>query len=255
MMMMLLAGCGGSVRTTTDAPTAGTLAEAADIRQALGTASAVVAQTTVSLHQKDHDAVRFDLTWWCGEDGRVKVVASQHDVDFVCALAGRDGSYQAMLPRERVHCSGVSQAAATPWLLTAVLLAGAELRGGPLPADAAPTSGPGPHLLLLGACQGVQAQATLDPAAREVISKRLFGADDAELVTVSYQRYQAFDEIRRASVLTLSFPDGTEATLYVRQLRSVGRISAEGMHLHVPSGSVVVDLQDFLSRLEHVGNG
>ena len=79
--------------------------------------------------------------------------------------------------------------------------------------------------------------------------------DGSMVVTVRYQRYQAFDEIRRASVLTLSFPDGTEATLYVRQLRSVGRISAEGMHLHVPSGSVVVDLQDFLSRLEHVGNG
>jgi hypothetical protein len=250
--MLLLGACQDPPR---DQPaSASALIEAAHIRHALGQAMAVVAQTTVSVHRKDHDEVRFDLNWWCSQDGRVKVIASQHDVDFISAVVTGSGSYQALMPRDALTTSGTVAVKDAPWLLTALPLVGSELLEGPIPNQQEATQGPGPDTVLMPVHDGLKTQVILAPARQEVASKRFFGPDDAELLSVVYQRYQAFDEIRRASVLSVSFPDGTEATIYVRQLRSVGRISDEGMHLHLPANPTVLTLPDFMSRLEHLGN-
>jgi hypothetical protein len=259
LIALALAGCGtrpaGPVGADADHPRTdnAAMAAAADIIRAAGQTPAAVAEATVRIKAPEQDAERFQLWLWCSLDGRVRILATFKDVEFCSAILRADGTYEAWLPRAKLASKGRLDDDADPrrgGLLAALRLAAAEVRDGPLPPAGEYRAGPAPTTLLFAEAGGLSAQATIDPAERTVLSKRLFASDGSELATATYQRWKEFDELRRATSVALAFPgDATEVGFSVRKVESVGDVSEERMRFALPEGAPVVPLREFLAHL------
>jgi len=258
LALVPLAGCPTTqVRPATSVPASGTaVSDAQHLAQDLGAGSALTARTTIIVHRINPDDATFDVAWWVAAPGRLRVEASAHDVVFCKATLDQHQAYLAALPRDQVVTSGrLGAAPSTPWLLTALQLAASELLQGPIDPNLPMTQGATAGSVHVALPRGLTAEVTVGAGELAFTAKHISGPDGAELVAITYARYRAYDELRRPSVLTMAFPDGSSATLYLRKFQSVGRFSDGALHLDADPAWASIDLTDFLARLEHQGNG
>jgi len=258
LALVPLSGCPATAsRPATPAPPAGTVvSDAQHLAQDLGAGSALTARTTIIVHRAKQDDATFDVAWWVAAPGRVRVEASAHDVVFCKATLDQHQAYLAALPRDQVVTSGsLGPTPGTPWLLTALQLAAAELLQGPIDPNLPMTPGGTAGTVHVALPGGLSAEVTVDAGAQAFTAKHIMDSAGAELVAITYARYRPYDELRRPSVLTMAFPDGSTATLYLRKFQSVGRFSDGALHLEADPSWTSIDLTDFLARLEHQGNG
>ncbi|MBA2481205.1 MAG: DUF4292 domain-containing protein [Planctomycetes bacterium] len=263
LLALAIAGCAHPVRP--QAPGDAT-ALAAAVARVHGQAPALAADLIIVVTDAAGEATTFQVNVWRAADGRVRLLASKLDVDFCTALLTAEG-LTAWLPRARVMTDPTVEdaspaaeetapaaeptaapARAQPWLRDLALLA-AELADGPVPMTGPYVLGERPHTLRCPAGD-LTMELQVDPATHEAIEKRLVRADGSRAATLTYDRYRAFDDCRRATRLRLSVPDGAGTTTVVlRAFSSVGAISDERMRLDIPKGIRRVPMREFLERM------
>ena len=219
-------------------------------------AATVTADLIIRVKAPDGDALLFQLSLWCPEDGRVRLKCSKLDVDFIEALVQKNGDFVLELVRSHevvrgnlrdVHVFDHDGKVSGPPFLAYLTLLVHEAKAGPVPERVAKAGD--------GKVEGRDDATGLDVVAEvkpddTVVSKRFFDAPGKEAVRLDYSRYQAFGQLQRPSRLQVSVPgDPSEYTVRLRQLDAVPAISPERMRF-VPSASAKeIGLEEFLKRL------
>jgi hypothetical protein len=247
MRLLVLALCLSGAACTTPPRPAPPDVEA--LRARLGSASCVAAALLVRIVPVDAEGELFTLRVWSPADGRVRVIAHKLDVDFLSALVAADGSYTAVLPREKIWTRGRLGGAGDPLLLRDLSLLVAEIRHGPLPPDAAAVSGPGRTLGFPDRATGWEAVLNLGVDGLPV-GKRLLAADGGEQRRLSYDRWQGFDGLLRPSVVGLTVAgDPGSCTVRLKSLDAPPTISDERMTLRLPEAAVEVAPAELARRI------
>lgn len=239
-MLVWAAGC-SSIRQH------GAEVDPAAVRARLGQAPCAVASLLIKIEPKEGEGELFTLRLWVAGDGRVRVLAHKLDVDFLSALVEADGSYVALLPREKVWTRGHLGSPDDPLLLRDLAVMVAEVCQGPIPPGAA-TAADG-HWRIRDAA-GWTADLAFDPVSGKPSGKRLLAADGSEGRRLAYARWQVFDGLDRPTAVVLNVV-GDTATYAIRlkSLDAPPGISAERMALHIPEGASEIAVAEFAKRV------
>jgi hypothetical protein len=212
------------------------------------------------------NALLFQLSLWCPEDGRVRVRASKLDFDFIDAVVERDGSFVLELVRSHevvrgtlgdINVLDAQGRPSGPPFLAYLLLLVAEAKNGALPAQgpyrsAPPVAGAPPQstaILARDPVSGLEAELTIGPDGNP-LAKRIFDAPGKEALRLDYARVERFHNLVRATKMKLSIPgDDNEYTVRLRTLDAVPAISEERMHFTPSPGDKEITVGDFLKRL------
>lgn len=240
---VLLSACTSGVRPSPP--------DASALSARLGSAGCVTASLLVRIVPvpEADDGEVFTLRIWSPPDGRVRVSAHKLDVDFLSALVMNDGSYTAVLPRERVWARGRLGGAADPVLLRDLALLVAEVRHGPLPASVAVVQGADRTLEFVD--PGTGWKAVLGIGANGLpVGKRLLAADGSEQRRLTYEHWQGFDGLLRPTVVGLVVAgDPATGTIRLKTLDTPPTISDERMQLHLPESAIEVTPDELARRL------
>lgn len=238
---LCLAACTGPVRPSPP--------DVAALRARLGSAPCVAASLLVRIVPPEGEGELFTLRVWSPPDGRVRVLAHKLDVDFLSALVAADGTYLAVLPRERVWARGRLGSASDPVLLRDLALLVAEVRHGPLPPGMTVT--PAAARCVRFSDQGTGWTAELDIGADGLpLGKRLLAADGSEVRRLRYDRWQAFEGLLRPSVVGLTVTgDPATCTIRLKSFDAPPAISDERMQLQPPAEAVEVSPEDLARQL------
>ncbi len=233
---------------------------------ASGQAGTVTCDLIIRAKSLQGDALLFQLSLWCPEDGRVRVRASKLDFDFIDAVVERDGSFVLELVRSHevvrgtlgdINVLDAKGHPSGPPFLAYLLLLVSEAKNGALPPRGPyravpPPPGSPPHtrtLLAKDPVSGLETETTLGPDDNP-LSKRILDAPGTEALRLDYARIEHFHNLVRATKLKLSIPgDDSEYTVRLRTLDAVPAISEERMHFTPSPGDKEISVGEFLKRL------
>ena len=220
-------------------------------------APTITADLLIRVKAQAGDAIFFQLSLWCPEDGRVRLKCSKLDIDFIDALVQANGDFVLELVRSHevvrgnlrdIHVFDKDGKASGPPFLAYLSLLVQEAKSGPVPDRGVNKVGDG-KILAKDHATGLDVAVEVN-AEDKVVSKRFFDAPDKEAVRLDYFRYQAFGTLQRPTKLELKVPgDPTEYTVRLRQLDAVPAISADRMRFAPSQGASEIGLEDFLKRL------
>jgi hypothetical protein len=216
------------------------------LAQRLGRAPVVVASLLIRTEPEQGEGEQFSLRLWATADGAVRLRAKQLDVDFLEALVRADGSYEALLVRERVATAGTLGGPADPPLLRDLSLLMGELRDGPVPPG---VSSAGSAVLQTWRDPGGW-DAALDLGLDGLPLAKRLGADGVVVRSLAYGPWQAYDGLIRSSLVRLRVADIAGLTsIRIKTLDTPPTISAERMVLRLPDGVERVDPATFTLRM------
>jgi hypothetical protein len=243
-------------RTTDHGPVIG-LAWITELLKFHQAAPTVTADLLIRVKSPNGDAILFQISLWCPEDGRIRLKCSKLDVDFIDALVQKNGDFVLELVRSKevvrgnlrdVHVFDKNGAVTGPPFLAYLTLLVQEAKFGPVPDRNITTAKDG-IIEAKDPATGLPVRVEVNPDDT-VKSKRFFDAPGKESVRLDYFRYKAFDHLQRPSQLSLVVPgDSSEYTLRLRQLDAVPAISPDRMRFTPSQGSTEIGLEEFLKRL------
>ena len=220
-------------------------------------APTITADLLIRVKAQAGDAMLFQLSLWCPEDGRVRLKCSKLDIDFIDALVQTNGDFVLELVRSHevvrgnlrdIHVFDKDGKASGPPFLAYLLLLVQEAKSGPVPNEGVNKAGDG-KILAKDHTTGLDIAVEINPDDT-VVSKRFFDAPGKEAVRLDYFRYQAFGTLQRPTKLELKVPgDSTEYTVRLRQLNAVPSISSDRMRFTPSNGATEIGLEEFLKRL------
>ena len=220
-------------------------------------APTITADLLIRVKAQAGDAIFFQLSLWCPEDGRVRLKCSKLDIDFIDALVQANGDFVLELVRSHevvrgnlrdIHVFDKDGKASGPPFLAYLSLLVQEAKSGPVPDRGVNKVGDG-KILAKDHATGLDVAVEVN-AEDKVVSKRFFDAPDKEAVRLDYFRYQAFGTLQRPTKLELKVPgDPTEYTVRLRQLDAVPAISPDRMRFAPSNGATEIGLEEFLKRL------
>ena len=220
-------------------------------------AATVTADLLIRVKSPDGEALLFQLSLWCPEDGRVRLKCSKLDVDFIDALVQKNGDFVLELVRSHevvrgnlrdVHVFDKDGKASGPPFLAYLSLLVQEAKSGPVPDHDVSKAGDGTIHAKDGAT-GLDVVVDVKPDDT-VTSKRFFDAPGKESVRLDYNRYQAFGQLQRPARLQITVPgDASEYTVRLRQLDAVPAISPDRMRFAPSASAKEIGLEEFLKRL------
>ncbi len=220
-------------------------------------ASTVTADLLIRVKSPDGEALLFQLSLWCPEDGRVRLKCSKLDVDFIDALVQKNGDFVLELVRSHevvrgnlrdVHVFDKDGKVSGPPFLAYLSLLVQEAKTGPIPDHDVSKAGDGTIHAKDGAT-GLDVVVDVKPDDT-VVAKRFFDAPGKEAVRLDYNRYQAFGQLQRPARLQITVPgDTSEYTVRLRQLDAVPAISPDRMRFAPSASAKEIGLEEFLKRL------
>jgi hypothetical protein len=220
-------------------------------------APTITADLLIRVKAQAGDAIFFQLSLWCPEDGRVRLKCSKLDIDFIDALVQANGDFVLELVRSHevvrgnlrdIHVFDKDGKASGPPFLAYLSLLVQEAKSGPVPDRGVNKAGDG-KIFAKDHATGLDVAVEVN-AEDKVVSKRFFDAPDKEAVRLDYFRYQAFGTLQRPTKLELKVPgDPTEYTVRLRQLDAVPAISPDRMRFAPSQGATEIGLEEFLKRL------
>jgi hypothetical protein len=241
LLILSVVGCGTQVR-----PAASAGAAADNLRQRLGMAQTVVASLLVQIVPDQGDIELFTLRLWSTADQAIRLRVLKLDVAILDALVQPDGTYEAVLVRERVATRGTLGAPDDPQLLRDLRLLMDELRHGPIPAGVLVADG----AWTWADPTGWQAQLSMGPDGLPGSKVLLDG--ETEMRHLVYQRWQTYEGLQRPSQVELrAFGDPSTIRMRVKHLDDPGTVSAERMALSVPVDAERVAPDEFARRMPH----
>ena len=241
-------------------------ATAADFLARSGQAGTVTCDLIIRAKYPQGNALLFQLSLWCPEDGRVRVRASKLDFDFIDAVVERDGSFVLELVRSHevvrgtlgdINVLDAQGHASGPPFLAYLLLLVAEAKIGALSAhgpyrSAPPVAGAPPQSHAVEArdpVSGLATEVTIGPDGN-ALAKRIFDAPGKEALRLDYARPERFHDLLRPTKMKLTIPgDDNEYTVRLRTLDALPSISEERMHFTPSPGDKEITVGDFLKRL------
>lgn len=222
-------------------------------------APTVTADLLIRVKAPDGDAILFQISLWCPEDGRIRLKCSKLDVDFIDALVQKNGDFVLELVRSKevvrgnlrdVHVFDKNGAVTGPPFLAYLTLLVQEAKSGPVPDRNITTAKDG-IIEAKDPSTGLPVRVEVNPDDT-VKSKRFYDAPGKESVRLDYFRYKTFDHLQRPTQLSLVVPgDPSEYTVRLRQLDAVPAISAERMRFMPSQGATEIGLEEFLKRLRN----
>lgn len=277
-VLVLLAGCGGSNReppmTAAGGETKPPAGEAVPPEQTPPTikpgvvwiqelltfhqqAPTVTADLIIRVKEPNGDAILFQISLWCPEDGRIRLKCSKLDVDFIDALVQKNGDFILELVRTQevvrgnlrdVHVFDKDGKVIGPPFLAYLSLLVHEAKSGPIPDRGVTKAGDG-KVEAKDHVTGLTVGVEVNPDDT-VKSKTFFDAPGKPTVRLDYFRYKTFDHLRRPTQLNLTVPgDASEYTVRLRELDAVPSISPDRMRFVPSQGSTEIGLEEFLKRL------
>jgi hypothetical protein len=277
-LLVVLAGCGGNTREEPTAPvtdeTKPPAAEATPQGQTPPTikpgvvwvqellnfhqqAPTVTADLLIRVKAPDGDAILFQISLWCPDDGRIRLKCSKLDVDFIDALVQKNGDFVLELVRSKevvrgnlrdVHVFDKDGKVSGPPFLAYLSLLVQEAKSGPVPDRGVTKAGDG-KIEAKDHITGLTVGVEVNPDDT-VKSKHFYDAPGKESVRLDYFRYKTFDQLRRPTQMQLTVPgDPSEYTVRLRELDAVPSISPARMRFAPSQGATEIGLEEFLKRL------
>lgn len=220
-------------------------------------APTVTADLLIRVKAPDGDAILFQISLWCPEDGRIRLKCSKLDVDFIDALVQKNGDFVLELVRSKevvrgnlrdVHVFDKDGKVIGPPFLAYLSLLVHEAKSGPVPDRGVTKAGDG-KVEAKDHITGLTVGVEVNPDDT-VKSKTFFDAPDKPAVRLAYFRYKTFDQLRRPTQMQLTVPgDPSEYTVRLRELDAVPSISPDRMRFAPSQGSTEIGLEEFLKRL------
>jgi hypothetical protein len=220
-------------------------------------APTVTADLLIRVKAPDGDAILFQISLWCPEDGRIRLTCSKLDVDFIDALVQKNGDFVLELVRTKevvrgnlrdVHVFDKDGKVIGPPFLAYLALLVQEAKSGPVPDRGISKAGEG-KVEAKDHVTGLTVGVEVNPDDT-VKSKTFFDQPDKPTVRLDYFRYKTFGQLRRPTQMQLTVPgDPSEYTVRLRELDAVPSISPERMRFTPSQGSTEIGLAEFLKRL------
>jgi hypothetical protein len=232
-----------------------------------GEAKACTIDLRIIAQPEGGSSLSFNLVGWLNFDGRVRISCTKAGVEFMEALIQSDGSFRALLTREkRVVRGSLQQLAAAikkhdargGEIFARLRTFTRDLRFGPIAEgnrwrveeewveDAKGASHKVPRLV-----------ADIDgglTAAHEIadnqVKTRIISDRSGEIYRLNYRNERLFDGLPRPSKTNLILPDdGSRYLIRLRALDRVPSISRTSLALNTPSGWQQMSIDDFLALL------
>jgi hypothetical protein len=220
-------------------------------------APTITADLLIRVKEPDGDAILFQISLWCPEDGRIRLKCSKLDVDFIDALVQKNGDFVLELVRSKevvrgnlrdIHVFDQDGKVIGPPFLAYLSLLVHEAKSGPVPDRGVTKAGNG-RVEAKDHITGLTVGVEVNPDDT-VKSKTFFDQPDKPTVRLDYFRYKTFDQLRRPTQMQLTVPgDPSEYTVRLRELDVVPSISPDRMRFAPSQGSTEIGLEEFLKRL------
>jgi hypothetical protein len=246
LLAALLCSCG--TRPTVD-PHGGPAVDPVVIATWHGQPRAVAAKLLLKTTDAKGESLQTTLNLWRAADGRARLLLTKMDVDVLQVLIQANGTFVAWAPRSGLKATGDLADPTLPPALADVRLLLSEVVDGPLPSSAKLTPGSAPGVFS-GTNGSYQLTVTLSLGDPEVRDKQLSDAAGHALYHLTYQRYQAFDDLHRPTRVQVDLPEGGSLVAHLLRCESLGDISAERMRLAIPDAARAATLTDFLEHLD-----